>query len=668
MKDNIIEALNYIDPSSLKYQEWLSVGMALKAESYDCSVWDEWSRSDPDKYHKGECERKWRSFNGSANPITGATIVQLAKERGYSPKPYSEDDGCIAWEGEISYDGQTSYTPKVAKKLSPSEQLIKYIETLFKENDFVGYVSNDVSFSEEHQKYEPLRGAYYFTASQIISSLKRYGDRLEDSIGDYKKEAGAWIRINPLDGKGAARENVTRFDYALVESDEISKEDQLRFYHDWKLPIAALVDSAGKSVHAIVKINAETEEMYQKRVQFLYDFLNKHGFAVDKANKNPNRLSRMPGVTRNGVLQELIAVDVGCSSFEEWTKFIEVETRPFVEDNMTELYYNPLPIAPALIEGLIRKRHKLLITGPSKSGKSFLLIELAICLAEGIPFMGFNCMKSKVVYINLEIDRASVNARFIDIYNAKGIIEPKKENAVIGINIRGKVESIDKLVDDLIIQFEGRGIDVIIIDPIYKVMSGDENNASEMAQFCNYFDVISDRLNVTVIYAHHHSKGAQGSKNVMDRASGSGVFARDPDGILDLTELDMDEQFREFNNIDESVTAYQVECITREFKKPKTRRVWFKHPLHEVDNAALADLFPIGDIRIAQKKNPKNTTSEERYNKLIDALGDSESMPLDELAKKIGVSIKTVRNYADEHCFPVKEGIVYNTKRKEDKN
>ena len=40
-----------------------------------------------------------------------------------------------------------------------------------------------------------------------------------------------------------------------------------------------------------------------------------------------------------------------------------------------------------------------------------------------------------------------------------------------------------------------------------------------------------------MIYCHHHSKGAQGGKRSMDRASGSGVFARDPDAMLDMTEL-----------------------------------------------------------------------------------------------------------------------------------
>ena len=69
--------------SQLSYDEWISVGMALKAEGYDCSVWDEWSQNDTRYKKGGECERKWRrGFSGSSNPVSGGTIIKMAKEDG----------------------------------------------------------------------------------------------------------------------------------------------------------------------------------------------------------------------------------------------------------------------------------------------------------------------------------------------------------------------------------------------------------------------------------------------------------------------------------------------------------------------------------------------------------------------------------------------------------
>ena len=79
-------------------------------------------------------------------------------------------------------------------------------------------------------------------------------------MGDWKQEAGAWIRFNPVDGSGVKNENVTRFTYALVESDTLPIAEQDILFRKLELPIAALVHSGGKSLHAIVRVDAENYE------------------------------------------------------------------------------------------------------------------------------------------------------------------------------------------------------------------------------------------------------------------------------------------------------------------------------------------------------------------------------------------------------------------------
>lgn len=173
----------------------------------------------------------------------------------------------------------------------------------------------------------------------------------------------------------------------------------------------------------------------------------------------------------------------------------------------------------------------------------------------------------------MEIDRGSVIKRFEDVCLALHI-DKSAVDLVNLINLRGKAKPLDKLVPDLIEDLKESNTDVIIIDPIYKVITGDENNATEMAQFCNQFDILCDKLHSTVIYARHHSKGAQGGKNAQDRASGSGVFARDPDALMDMVELELDDNFiNNESDYGKEVLAYQVDCIAREFPKPKSRKV-----------------------------------------------------------------------------------------------
>ena len=646
MKEDILEALDHIPVSSCNYTEWIEVGMALKHEGCNCSVWDNWSRND-DRYHD-ECYKKWESFNGSSNPVTGASIIKLAKEKGgYVPKKKINNTRVLAWDDyvEDSEDPSIDYS-----KLKPTEQLRIFLKTLFKSGEYVGYVSNDVCFNDDHNRYEPTKGVFYRTVDEILISLDRYPDDLGATIGDWKKAAGAWIRINPLDGKGASKKNVTRYSYCLIESDDLPIKEQEETFKRLNLPIATMVYSGGKSIHAIVKIDATNIQEYEERVQFCYDFLKNNGISIDAQNKDPNRLSRMPGVTRNGIVQTLLGVNLGYDSWKEWMESIG-ETTDFVLEDVGSLILNPPPLSPEIIHGLLRKGHKFLLSGASKSGKSYALIELAIAFSQGTEWFGFKCEKAKVCYINLEIDRPSAIDRFAIITDALKI-ERRIINNIKLINLRGKAKPLNELVPELVKDLRDSQIDVIIIDPIYKVITGDENNATEMAQFCNQFDILCDKLHATVIYAHHHSKGTQGGKSAQDRASGSGVFARDPDAIMDIVELEVDDDFKN-KEADYDAPAWNVECVTREFKKPKDRKVWFKFPLHIVDTSGQLDKFyPKGDIHNAQKASPNYSTPESRKSSLDGAFNilniDGDGVTVKELADYLGKTERTIREYVKE--------------------
>ena len=665
MKEDILEALDHIPVSSCNYTEWIEVGMALKHEGYDCSVWDNWSKND-DRYHD-ECYRKWESFNGSSKPITGASIIKLAKEKGgYVTKKKINNTRVLAWDDyvEDSEDPSIDYS-----KLKPTEQLKIFLKTLFKSGEYVGYVSNDVYFNKDHDRYEPTKGVYYRTVDDLLTSLDRYPDDLGATIGDWKKEAGAWIRINPLDGKGASKKNVTRYSYCLIESDDLPIKEQEETFKRLNLPIATMVYSGGKSIHAIVKIDATNIQEYEERVQFCYDFLKNKGISIDVQNKDPNRLSRMPGVTRNGVVQTLLGVNIGYDSWKDWMASLG-RNDDLVVENLATLLKNPPPLAPELLHGYLRKGHKFLLSGASKSGKSFALIELAVALSQGTEWFGFKCEKANVCYINLEIDRGSVVKRFEDVCKELKIDKSAVDKVNV-INLRGKAKPLDKLAPELIEDLKGSDTDVIIIDPIYKVITGDENNATEMAQFCNQFDVLCDKLHATVIYAHHHSKGAQGGKTAQDRASGSGVFARDPDALMDMVELELDDNYK--NNVSDygnEVLAYQVECVAREFPKPKSRKVFFKYPLHIVDTTGQLDKFyPKGDIHNAQKASPNYSTRDDKKAKLDNAfdvacLGE-DKVHINDVLPMFDGTEKTLRSYIKEfpQDYAIKNGIITRLKK-----
>ncbi|MDY4001185.1 MAG: AAA family ATPase, partial [Streptococcus orisratti] len=302
--------------------------------------------------------------------------------------------------------------------------------------------------------------------------------------------------------------------------------------------------------------------------------------------------------------------------------------------------------------------HKMLIAGPSKAGKSFALIELSIAIAEGSKWLGWQCEQGRVLYVNLELDRPSALHRFKDVYAAMGLQANNVQNIDVW-NLRGKTAPMDKLAPKLIRRSLKKNYQAVIIDPIYKVLTGDENSADQMAHFTNQFDKVATELGCSVIYCHHHSKGAQAGKKSMDRASGSGVFARDPDALIDLVELELNDNLikqrtdkakcdvfkraiqeknldyyqheitlddlqsvaqmskhfdkalddimvrkpylHEIQQVEESIkiaTAWRVEGTLREFAKFPPVNMWFTYPVHNVDTTGV-----LADIRLEDANN-----------------------------------------------------------------
>ena len=673
---DIIKLLDYIDPGSCSYDEWVSVGMALKEGGYSAAEWDKWSRRDSPRYHPGECFKKWDTFNGTSNPIGVGTIVQMAKENGFSPDFGGNE---LSWDAVIGpHDDlvvvktdwiETSEISEPGENWKPEKDLIEYLETLFDSNDYVGYVTDTW---ERDGKYLPTKGNYDRTAGQLIQELSKCKGDVGKVIGDYKQEAGAWIRFNPLDGKGVKNDNVLDFRYALVESDDMELGKQLAIIKELELPVAACVFSGKKSIHAVIKVEAGTYEEYRKRVEFLYTVCTKNGLKVDTQNKNPSRLSRMPGVIRNGHKQYLIRTNFGQENWNAWREWIEAANDELPDTESLQEVWKEMPeLAQPLIDGVLRQGHKMLIAGPSKAGKSFALIELTIAIAEGLKWLGWRqCAQGKVLYINLELDRASCLHRFADVYETMDIEAQHLENIDIW-NLRGASCPMDKLAPKLIRRAIKKGYLAIIIDPIYKVITGDENSADQMARFCNYFDRVCRELGAAVIYCHHHSKGYQGSKKSMDRASGSGVFARDPDALLDMVELESVDK-----DLSAGRTAWRIDGTLREFARFEPVNLWFNYPVHYIDSTGeLAKLQPEAELAPWQKglknRKSKEAKANDRKNALdmaFDALNMGDGLVrVSELAEYLGVSDKTIkRRVTETKKYEVDYGMV--RKIKVDKN
>ena len=583
------QALEFIDPATLGYQEWLEVGMALHESGYPCELWETWSRRDPARFVEGECARKWAGFGSGDGRVTGATVARMARDRGWVPD--REGPGtALAWDGEVDVSGIVDPAWVEPEEIpdgpsDPVRELSAYLSALFGAEEVVGYVCESLERDGRH--IPANKGTYTRTCGELLRDLERYGS-IERALGAYDPEAGAWVRFNPLNGQGVRNSDVADFRYALVESDSLPKDRQLALVRALELPCAAVVDSGGKSVHAIVRVDARDYAEYRQRVDQLYEVCRRNGLEPDPQNKNPSRLSRMPGAARGGSQQRLLSGPCGRATWAEWWEWVQ-ETSDDLPDDTNSDWDDPIELAPPLIgtegDGLLRHGQKLILSGPSKAGKSFALIDLAEAIACGGSWLGWPCARGPVYYVNLEIADESFRHRQHMVWDDRAAhgdvgdgVESVKENFV-RLDLRGHAADMERLAPCIIRRILKRGapgtFKAVIIDPIYKVNGGDENDAAAISRFTNQLDRIARQCGCAVIYAHHHAKGAMGGRRSIDRMSGSGVFARDADSILDLTQIAVPEGQQKTL---EGGTAWRLTATLREFRSPDPIDLIFKFP------------------------------------------------------------------------------------------
>lgn len=661
------ELLRHIPCTSLKFQEWCNVGMALHNEGLPCSLWEEWSATDPKRYKAGECFRKWETFGKYNGDIaTMGSVYHMAQEFGWHPadsmKTYGWDD-LITTDEEKSAGWHREDTiqtvPPVAEGYNPVRDVTDYLSAIFEPEEKVCVVMT--ASQDEDGKWRPYGGSTSRTCKQLLDSLKKKTESpIADTFGTPNPDSGVWVCFNPMDGTGRRNANVTSYRYALVESDTQDIDTQYAILQDLKLPIRMLVHSGGKSLHAIVHIGAVDYKQYQERVDYLYTVCRKHGLDVDTQDKNPSRLSRLPGFMRGEKRQYIVDRNVGFSDYVEWQHYIEDEmVEPLKVENMADIYDDPPPLKPELIEGILRQGHKMLLVSSSKAGKTFALIELAIAIAEGRRWLGFRCKQGRVLYLNMELDEASFDDRVIRVYNALEITNKNLDNIDI-VHLRGRIETLGKLVPQINRTLKGKEYVAVILDPTYKLGIGDENAAEAVIQFTNAIDKIAN-AGASVIYAHHHSKGAQGMKASMDRASGSGVFARDADALLDMIELRIPADKKEQAEAEygEKCTAWRLDATLREFQRIEPVNLFFSYPLHEVDASEIltdANLEEnersmengreMGSLAKTARKADNKARLYEAVNRDIELAGKRKTYA--QYADEFGVSEKTIKRYMSE--------------------
>ena len=306
-----------------------------------------------------------------------------------------------------------------------------------------------------------------------------------------------------------------------------------------------------------------------------------------------------------------------------------------------EFATNPANELEEIIEGCLHEGCKMIISGSSKAGKTWSLINLAIAASNGMPWLGMPVKQSKVLYLDFELKKYFGTDRIKRVAKAMFKGEIPKNYYLDYWPLRGhRTELLDLLTK---IRVEKRNYELIILDPYYKLATGiDENDAKAVGEIVNLIEDFSEETGAAIVFAHHFSKGNKSETDHIDRASGSGVFARDPDAFLTLTSHEEEEHLilettsRNCPFSPPKVLEFSAETfplfehkpdLEAKFRKPgqiSTQQKKINEALSEKFLTLLKDKPIIGRERAIEslQKTTNNEITKERFAKILTLVKD----------------------------------------------
>ena len=623
---------------------WIEIMSAFKSAGGDYETFRAWSATAPHRFDANNCTSTWNSLTPSGNPEGAAGMLRKwAKEAGATvddqprrarkaptapplpppipgaippPPPSPSATGNTGLQGyKPGFPTGAALRPSPGANTAPKRlieqsaehraQALPYLEkrgitTATAERFKIGYAEHfELAGTREPRIIIPYPGAEppYFVARRLSAAGDKDGKKYlyppKNIAGDKplfnlpaltSGEKAVFITEGQIDAMTLEQQGGA----AVASNEESQIINAIRTEKDLTAQIFIIIpddDRTGKN-KAFAKIEALKKAGFQAYI-----------YRIPEGYHDVNDFF----------------LKAGADAFAAWIASAKCPLLQYCVD-FADVQDDPPELPPLLIHDILRCGEKMLISGPSKAGKTWFLIQMALDISTGHAWYGYQCEKAPILYLNLELKTNAFRKRIIDVSQRLGLRVDYKIFHVVNLCDLEKQykDDLGRLIFSIIELARAIKARAIFIDPIYKCGLEDENSAKDVSKFCRLLDEMTDETGAAVIYCHHFSKGLQYEKNAIDRASGSGVFARDADAIVTLSEL-------------EAPDGYRIEATLRGFKRPGPLSIRFEHPLHV--------LAPeLNDCPLKGSKPPRQGKGTGRvdYAVLDDA---SKKVILDEAAK-----------------------------------
>jgi hypothetical protein len=168
------------------------------------------------------------------------------------------------------------------------------------------------------------------------------------------------------------------------------------------------------------------------------------------------------------------------------------------------------------------------LVGPSKTRKTYILMQIALGLVTGRGAFGFDAGgQFRVLIADMELTEADLRRRLYTMTKASGVTPADIEGRLSVLTLAG--------LDDprKAIEAASGTYDVLIVDPLYVLCDGGET-IDDLRPVLRWLRKLASKC-AAVIYCHHDGKGFAGERSTRDRGSGSGITGRAVNARITVT-------------------------------------------------------------------------------------------------------------------------------------
>lgn len=250
--------------------------------------------------------------------------------------------------------------------------------------------------------------------------------------------------------------------------------------------------------------------------------------------------------------------------------------------------------APYVIEGFMRQGEVGALVAAPKSRKSWVMADLAVCVAMGLSwFDRFECVPGRVLMVDNELQPGDLAARLRSVCQGHGFSPTKVADRIDIVTLRESETPIDEIMRQLM---DAEPYALTIWDALYMMLLDgmDENSNSDMSRLLRLFRRFATKTKAATLFVHHTAKGGGKDRKSIDAGAGAGVIGRAPDAHMTLIE---NEEFED---------RYRIQFSLRSSMRPKPFDVRWSDQLWRYEQTVgdEADVFcPVPKPK-KQRKNP----------------------------------------------------------------